>query len=180
MYTSSIQPYSRRKDGRGSWFAITNQYDGKDKWGAELKKQDDLLHTYKWKGQSNLTLENFISQHQNAFFSVQQCAIHMEFQLPNEYSHLGYLLDAIENTGTSFQAAMALVSNDDDPTNGKRSNSEATATCLLPRDPVAKKRQNTPSCRNNAEISLNDSTQLKSGLGDTGVNFRYHKRDEYL
>ena len=23
-YTSSIQPYSRHKDGRGAWFAITN------------------------------------------------------------------------------------------------------------------------------------------------------------
>ena len=45
MYTSSIQRFSRRKDGRGAWFAITNKYAGKDKWGAELKKQDDLLHT---------------------------------------------------------------------------------------------------------------------------------------
>ena len=51
MYTSSIQPYSRLKDGCGAWIAITNHYAGKDKWGAELKKQDDLLHTCKWKVQ---------------------------------------------------------------------------------------------------------------------------------
>ena len=36
MYTSPIQPYSRRKDGRGEWFAITIQYAGKNKGGAEL------------------------------------------------------------------------------------------------------------------------------------------------
>ena len=77
IYTSSIQPYSWHKDGRGAWFTITNQYSGKDKWGAELKKQDDLLHTYKWKGQSNLLLGTFISQHRNAFASMQQCAIHV-------------------------------------------------------------------------------------------------------
>ena len=39
MYTSSIQPYSRRKDGSGAWFPITNQYARKDKWGDKLKKQ---------------------------------------------------------------------------------------------------------------------------------------------
>ena len=91
MYKNSIQPYSQRKDGRGAWFAITNHYSGKDKWGAELKKQDDLLHNYKCKGKSNLSLEKFISQHQNAFVSMQQCSIYVEFQLPNEYyGHTDY------------------------------------------------------------------------------------------
>ena len=71
MYTRSIQPYCRHKDGHGTWFAIMNQYAGKDKWGDELKKQDDLLHTYNWKGQSNFSLEKFISQHHNAFVPMQ-------------------------------------------------------------------------------------------------------------
>ena len=180
MYTSSIQPFSRRKDGRGAWFAITNQYAGKDKWAAELKKQDDLLHTYKWKGQSNFSLDKFISQHRNAFVSMQQCAIHVEFQLPNEYSRVGYLLDAIETTDASLQAAMALVRNDDDPTVGKRSNFESTTTCLLPHDPVAKKRTNNPARQRGAEISSIDSSHLKSGVGTSGVSLRYHKREEYL
>ena len=113
MYTSSIQPYSQRKDGRGAWFAITNQYAGKDKWGAELNKQDDLLHTNKWKGQSNLLFDKFISQHKNAFVSMQQCAIHVEFQLTNEYSRVGYLLNEIETTDASLQAAMAVVITED-------------------------------------------------------------------
>ena len=171
MYTSSIQPFSRRKDGRGAWFAITNQYAGKDKWGAELKKQDDLLHTYKWKGQSNFLLDKFISQHRNAFVSMQQCAVHVEFQLPNEYSRVGYLLDAIETTDASLQAAMALIRNDDNPVVGKRSNFEATSTC---------KRTNNPARHRGAEISSIDSSQMKSGVGTSGVSLRYHKRDEYL
>ena len=111
---------------------------------------------------------------------MQKCAIHVEFQLPNEYSRVGYLLDAIETNDASLQAAMALVRNDDNPKNGNRSNFEATATCLLPHEPVAKKRQNNPARRNNAEISSIDSTKFKSRVGATCVNLRYHKRDEYL
>ena len=45
MYTTLIQPYSWCKDGYGAWFEIKNQYARYDKWGAELKKQDNLLHT---------------------------------------------------------------------------------------------------------------------------------------
>ena len=180
MYTSSIRPFSRHKYGRGAWFAITNQYAGKDKWGAELKKQDDLLHTYKWKGRSNFLLDKFISQHRNAFISMQQCAVHVEFQLPNEDSRVGYFCDAIETTNASLQAAMALIRNDDNPVVGKRSNFEATSTCLLPHDPVAKKRTNNPARHRGAEISSIDSSQMKSGVGTSGVYLRYHKRDEYL
>ena len=83
MFTSSIQPFSRRKDGRGAWFALTKQYAGKDKWAAELKKQDELLHSRKWKGQSNFSLDKFVAQHRNAYVSMEQCADHVEFQLPN-------------------------------------------------------------------------------------------------
>ena len=111
---------------------------------------------------------------------MQKCSIHVEFRLPNEYSCVGYLLDAIETNDALLQAAMALVCNNDNPTNGNISNFEATATCLLPHDPVAKKIKNNPARHNNAEISAIDSTKLKSGVGATCVNLRYHKRDEYL
>ena len=46
---------------------------------------------------------------------MQQCAVHVEFQLPNEYSRVGYFLDAIETTDASLRAAMDLVRNDDHP-----------------------------------------------------------------
>ena len=86
QYDASIKPYQHGKDGRGVWAALTNQYAGKDKWEAEIKKQDDLLHTRIWKGQSTFPLEGFIGQHRNAFISMQQCAEHVEYQLPNEHT----------------------------------------------------------------------------------------------
>ena len=62
-YAASIKPFQKVKDGRGAWKALTSQYAGKDKWEAEIKCQEQLLHTRIWKGQSNFSLENFISQH---------------------------------------------------------------------------------------------------------------------
>jgi hypothetical protein len=73
-YAASIKPFQRTKDGRGAFQALTNQYAGQDKWEAELKKQDDLLHTREWKGQSNYTLERFVQQHRTAYVSMQSCA----------------------------------------------------------------------------------------------------------
>ena len=83
-YAASIKPYQRGKDGRGAFLALTNQYAGDDKWEAEITKQQNLLLTRKWKGQSNFKLEGFIQQHRNAYVSMQACSQHVPFQLPNE------------------------------------------------------------------------------------------------
>ena len=58
-YGASIKPFQRGKDGRGAWKALTSQYAGKDKWEAEIKHQEQLLHTRIWKGQSNFSLDSF-------------------------------------------------------------------------------------------------------------------------
>ena len=76
-YAASIKPFQRGKDGRGAWKALTSQCAGQDKWEAEIKHQEQLLLTRVWKGQSNSSLENFISQHRNAFVSMQASAEHV-------------------------------------------------------------------------------------------------------
>ena len=114
-YAASIKPFQRTKNGCGALMALTNQYAGNDKWEAEIRKQDDLLHTRVWKGQSNIPLEGFIAQHRNAFMSMQQCAEHIAFQLPipNELTRVGYLLEGIQCSNPGLQAAMASVQTDD-------------------------------------------------------------------
>ena len=44
-YAASIKPFQRTKNGCGALLALTNQYARNDKWEAEIRKQDDLLHT---------------------------------------------------------------------------------------------------------------------------------------
>jgi hypothetical protein len=129
-YAASIKPFQRRKDGRGAWLALLGQYAGNDKWEAEIKIQEAVLHTRTWKGQSNFSLESFISQHRNAYVSMEACAEHVQYQLPNQHSRVGFLLDAIQNNDAGLQAAIASVRTDDGP-NGKRNDFEAAATHLL-------------------------------------------------
>ena len=191
-YAASIKPYQRNKDGRGAWTALTSQYAGQDKWEAEIKRQDDLLHTRVWKGQNSFPLEGFIAQRRNAYVSMQQCADHVSYQLPNEHTRVGYLLEGIQCSDAGLQAAMASVRTDTDP-DGMRNRFEKGAAHLLPYDPVAKKRAAaTNNKRNAAQISsveIDDTTVTaeassttaakKQSIGKTGVHLRYHTPSEY-
>jgi hypothetical protein len=185
-YAASIKPFQKSKDGRGAWFALLNQYAGKDKWEAVIKQDEKLVHTGEWKGQSNYTLERFIAQHRNAFVSMQAAAEHVTYQLPNQHSRVGYLLDAILCNDAGLQAAMASVKTDQ-TAGGLRNDFEACATHLLPYDPVQKKRtDHAGGKRGSADISdmtgeeANASSfGTKKGIGSTGVSLRYHEPDEY-
>lgn len=185
-YAASIKPFQRRKDGRGAWTALVAQYAGKDKWEAEIKKQEQLLHNRKWKAQGNFSLEGFVSSHRNAYVSMQACAEHVQYQLPNEHSRVGLLLQGIECSDAGLQAAMASVRTNDGP-NGMRNDFEAAVAHLLPYDPVAKKR--TENKRGSALISTVDgetaeigsaTKATKASIGKTGVHLRYHKQKDYV
>jgi hypothetical protein len=185
-YAASIKPFQRTKNGRAAWLALTGQYAGPEKWEAEIKHQEQLLHTRVWKGQGNFTLEKFIAQHHNAFVSMQACAEHITYQLPNEFSRVGLLLDAIQCNDAGLQAAMASIRTDTGA-DGMRYNFETSAAHLLQYDPVAKKRA-AGTKRPSAEISVIDgdgeginvsSFGTKPGIGKTGVHFRYHTIAEY-
>ena len=96
---------------------------------------------------------------------MQQCAVHNKLHLTNEYSRVGYLIDAIKTNDYLLQATMDIVYNDAYPMTGKQSNFEETATCLLPHDPVANKHNNKPYCHRGTEISSIDSLKINSGWG---------------
>jgi len=185
-YAASIKPFQRSKNGRDAWLALSNQYAGNDKWEAEIKRHEQLLHTRQWKGQSNFTLDRFIAQHRNAFVSMQAAAEHVTYQLPNEHSRVGYLLDAIQCNDAGLQAAMASIKTDQAVT-GMRNSFEASATHLLPYDPVLKKRVDQGGGkRGSADISDATGAETnvssfgtKKGTGSSGVPLRYHTKVEY-
>lgn len=184
-YAASIKPFTRTKNGRGAWEALTSQYAGRDKWEAEIKRQEQLVHTRVWKGQSNQTLEQFVAQHRNAYVSMQAAAEHVEYQLPNEHSRVGFLLEAIQTSDAGLQAAMASIKTDTTP-NGLRNNFESAVAHLLPYDPVAKKRNAAGNKRGVAEISSAEGADVsattttgKQSIGKTGVHLRYHTPQEY-
>ena len=180
---ASIKPHQRTKSGRGAWLALLGQHAGQDKWEAEIKRHEQLLHTRMWKGQSNFTLERFIAQHRNAFVSMQAAAEHVTYQLPNEHSRVGYLLEAISCSDAGLQAAMASVRTDQAPT-GLRNDFEAAASHLLPHDPVAKKRTETSKKHANVGDTTCAEAEIlafgaKKGIGKTGVHLRHHNDQEH-
>ena len=69
---------------------------------------------------------------------MQQCAKHIAYQLPNEHTRVGYLLQANQCPDPGLQAAMASVQTDDGA-NGMRSDFERAAAHILPYDPVVQK-----------------------------------------
>ena len=96
-------------------------------------------------------------------------AEHVQYQLPNEHSRVGFLLEAIQYSDPGLQAAMASVKTD----NGlqhMRHNFEDTAAHLLPYGPVAKKRSSGQK-RNSTQISsvveTSNATSRKPSIGKT-------------
>ena len=188
QYAASIKPFQRDQDGRGAYFALLAQFVGRDKWETLLKTQDQLLHTKIWKGQSNYSLERFIAQHRNAYVTMQQCALHVTYQLPQAYTRVGYLLDGIQTSDPGLLAAIANIKTDDAAT-GKRHNFEATAAYLLPYDPVALKRSASNNKRSYDEANISNVDAevggtdagfgTKKGMGKTGVHLRYYKSQDY-
>jgi hypothetical protein len=183
IYAPSIKPFQKSKDGRGAWFAVVNQYAGKDKWEAEIKQNEKLLHSAEWKGQSNFTLERFIAQHRNAYVSMQAAAQHSPYQLPNPYTRVGYLLDAILCNDAGLQAAMASIKTD---SQGMRTDFEAAATHLLPYDPVQKRYAGGKRAAADISDTTGEETNVsvasfgtKKGTGSTGVALRFHTTPEY-
>ena len=112
---------------------------------------------------------------------MQASAEHVRYQLPNEHSRVGFLLEAIQCSDPGLQAAMASIKTDNG-LEGMRNNFEAMAAHLLPYDPAAKKRSSGQK-RGSAQISsvmdTSNTTMKKPSIGRTGVHLHYYKTGEY-
>ena len=184
QYASSIRPFSRAKNGREAYLALKRQYAGRDKWQAEIKKQENFIHTRVWKGTSNFTLESFITQHRAAHVSLERCAQSVPHQIPNERTRVIHLLDAIQCGDAALQAAIAHIKSQADDPAGLGSNFEEAAAYLLQFCPVSKKRKAQPMERtynvSSVGISHDDGKKrTKPNKGETGVELRYYKPKEY-
>ena len=71
MYAASIKPYQRSKNGRGAWIALASQYAGQDKFEAEIRSAEDVLHNCTWNSNGTFTLERFIGLHRVAYVNSQ-------------------------------------------------------------------------------------------------------------
>ena len=140
------------------------------------------MHKKVWNGQMLYPLERFIGQHRGAFMAMKEAAEHVPFQLPNEFTRVGFLLAGITSSNAGLQAAMANIKSNADLTSetSKRHHFELAATYLQPFCPVLKK---FPSGTKRDAIEISDVSGsgfgTKPSAGKTGVSLQYHTFDEY-
>eukprot|EP00957_Ditylum_brightwellii_P170772 12997916-Ditylum_brightwellii.AAC.1 len=60
--------------------------------------KDKFLHEKVWNGWMLYPLERFIGQHRGAFIVMKEVAEHVPFQLPNEFTIVGFLLAGITSS----------------------------------------------------------------------------------
>jgi hypothetical protein len=117
---------------------------------------------------------------------LQAASVHIEYQLPNKHSRVGYLIDSIQNNDPGLQAGLANIRSDKGA-GGMRGDFEAMVAHILPYCPVSKKSM-AGSKRGHADISVTfaegDTADIlsfgsKSGVRKSGVQLRFHKHKEY-
>ena len=172
VYAPTIKPFARRKDGRSAWLSMVSSHAGEDKWEQLQKDKHRFLMNTKWNGR-NYSLEKFTGLHRSSFVQLQEASAHMSFQLPNEHTRVGYLIDNIENNDPDLRAAIASIRIN---TNGMRDDFEKSVAFLLPVDPYSKSR-----ARNRQKNpSISEARMLKNQQqSKTGVDFRWHTPAEY-
>jgi hypothetical protein len=177
-YGATINPHKKKKDGRKAWLALLMQWAGQDRWDAEVKRENAFLTSHIWKGNGNVTLSKHAAKHRNAFISLETCALHVDYQLPNERTRVKYLLDSIRGCNDpGVQARIANIEGDDSA-NGKRNQFEDSVTHLLPADPVVEHNKNRRSTGGGKQAVIAGVT-IQSGKGRSGVDLRWHPMKEY-
>ena len=173
IYAPAIKPYSKSKDGRAAFLALIGSHAGNDKWETLQKEKTKFMVNTKWNGRQ-FGLDKFCNLHRSAYMSLQEASGHVQFQLPNEFSRVGYLIDNIENSDPDLRAAIAGIRAN---TNNMRNDFEAAVTFLLPVCPYQKSKSKS---NNGLRAEISDANALRNGSSTrTGVDLRWHKPEEY-
>ena len=132
-------------------------------------------------GTIKLPSQKIVQQHRNAYVSMETCTAHVQYQVPNEHTRVGYFLDALESQHPPLLAAMEKIEEDNGDT-GKRNNFGNDVAYTLPKDPVLKRRSTKNNKRTQAQISDTNATGFgsRTGIGKTGVHLCWHEKPEYM
>ena len=124
-----------------------------------------------WNGKNyRFTLRNHIVNHREAYNEMIRASQFVEYELPNEYTRVGRLIQSTVNLDPSIISAVTHTKGNME----HRNDFELAAAFLLLTAPKLK--ENSQSHR----ISGIKSQKIqRHGLEKSGVKFRYHSRQEY-
>ena len=169
---STLKSFARSKDGRAAFLALISNHADATKYRTISKKRLSFLLRHKWNGR-NHPLETHVSNHRVAYDDLRDCSAHVTVTVPNPEQRVEYLIDSINNSDTTLQAAIGLVRAN---TNNMRSDFEAAASSLIEVDPYHRSSRNNPNTGRTANVSAID---FSGGRGNTGVDLRWHPTSEF-
>ena len=113
----TLKSFSRKKDGRSSWLAILEQFMSEERWREELKRQETITTTRRWKGNSNYSLEKHGAVHRNAKITQHNASLGpvRGSQVPEKRKFCERFIDSIHCNDPTLLAALANVRKDDGP-----------------------------------------------------------------
>jgi hypothetical protein len=174
----TILPHKKGKKGRQAWTATISQHAGKAKWEGEIKTEELILQTRKYKATGTYTLAKHCEVHRSSHIKMQAAALNVDYdyQVADERTRVRWLLESIECKDVNVLTRIAGIYSDEG-VGGKKSDFESAVSYLTPSCPVAsKKKRGHDDISTDASIS---SIQIKNGKGKTGVDLRYHKHKEF-
>ena len=168
---SALQPHEETKDGQAVVRTILLQHGGRNKWETA---HDQVLKDVKTKwssanGVKTLTLH--IGAYRQRVVDLKKCCKHTGRSPPTVREQVLWMIGSIDTTDPLLIAHIAQINGD--PL-GMGMDFKRAATHLMLADPVARS-----AVKSKRKRSGNPSILALAGRGETGVDFRWHNRNEF-
>ena len=178
--TTITTEMKQNRQGRALWMAARTEWAGDDSWNAIIARNRNIYETAKFTGTgTTYSLRKHVSKFRVAFSQLQLANEQpgVSVTIPNDQTKVRYLLQSIECDDVGLKSRMEIVQSKDDMKN----NFDQTAQYLQEADPVFRRSIKQGGSDSGKPIKNATASQLnlKQGVGETGVDFRWHPREEY-
>lgn len=172
-YENQVKAFQRSEDGRSAWLSLVDCYAGETQWRAVIQSAEEVMLRHKWNENGNVTLSDFIMNHQRAYSNMLEASRHVSYQVPTEATRVWNLFNNMEYQDASLTLAILNVRKDKQE-GGMWHDFLAASQALRPHDPVAKRHAKAETKRFMAEMTSGSSVvdNLHARYGKTGLEFR--------
>ena len=152
---------------------------GSSKWDRIIDTCENYLLRNEWNGKNiRFTLKMHITKHREAHNELVRAAQFVQYELPNGHTRVSRLLKSITSKDGSILAAVTHIQG----TSEMREDFESAADFLLLTAPTPREIERSyriSAVNLGSSGGSNHNSKKNKGIGKSGVEFRYHSKDEY-
>ena len=170
-FESSIKTFQKAHDGRRAYLTLCQHNLGSSKWDKIIDEAETYVIRRGWNRKNlRITLRSHVSKHREVHNEMMRTSQFVDYKLPNDHTRVGCLKKSITNRDSSIVSAIIHIQGNQH----QRNDFEAATDFLLLTAP--KPKDQVPGHRISA---LNTNKPKRKGLGESGVELRYHSKYEY-